>query len=97
MLIDSSAEDIIYTSLFSGIAGNYLRASVVKNGLDPDNLPGADKSKMNFGSGGGTELKAWRDIWSAGQGVSGIHDVANVSAIVERMTREYQATRAQLA
>lgn len=97
MLIDSSAEDIVYTSLFSGIAGNYLRASVVKTGLDPDNLPAADKSKMNFGSGGGTELKAWRDIWSAGHGVSGIHDVASVSAIVEHMTREYQATRARLA
>lgn len=97
MLIDSSAEDIVYTSLFSGIAGNYLRASVVKTGLDPDNLPAADKSKMNFGSGGGTELKAWRDIWSAGHGVSGIHEIASVSAIVEHMTREYQATRARLA
>jgi nitronate monooxygenase len=97
MLCDSSAEDIVYTSLFSGIAGNYLRASVVKSGLDPDNLPAADKSKMNFGSGAGTELKAWRDIWSAGQGVSGIHDVASVSAIVERMAREYQAARVRLA
>jgi nitronate monooxygenase len=97
MPIDSRAEDIVYTSLFSGIAGNYLRASVVKTGLDPDNLPAADKSKMNFGSGGGTELKAWRDIWSAGQGVSGIHDIVSVSAIVERMAREYQATRARLA
>jgi len=97
MLCDSSAEDIVYTSLFSGIAGNYLRASIVKTGLDPDDLPAADKSKMNFGSGGGNDLKAWRDIWSAGQGVSGIHDVASVSAIVERMSSEYQATRLRLA
>jgi nitronate monooxygenase len=97
MLIEASAEDIIYTSLFSGVAGNYLRASVARTGLDPDALPAADKAKMNFGSGGGAELKAWRDIWSAGQGVSGIHDVASVPAITDRMLREYQAARARLA
>jgi nitronate monooxygenase len=97
MLIEASAEDIVYTSLFSGVAGNYLRASVASTGLDPDALPAADKAKMNFGSGGGAELKAWRDIWSAGQGVSGIHDVASVPAITERILREYQAARARLA
>ena len=69
MLVDSRAEDIVYTSLFSGVSGNYLRGSVASAGLDPDNLPEADKTKMNFGSGGNTELKAWRDIWSAGQSV----------------------------
>src|ERR1700722_20078358 len=97
MLIEASAEDIVYTSLFSGVAGNYLRASVARTGLDPDALPAADKAKMNFGSGGGAELKAWRDIWSAGQGVSGIHDVASVPAITDRILREYQAARARLA
>ena len=97
MLIEASAEDIVYTSLFSGVAGNYLRASVARTGLDPDDLPEADKAKMNFGSGGAAELKAWRDIWSAGQGVSGIHDVASVPAITDRMLREYQAARARLA
>ena len=61
--------------LFSGVRGNYLRGSVARTGLDPDNLPEADKTKMNFGTGGNTELKAWRDIWSAGQSVSGIHEV----------------------
>src|SRR6202011_1999368 len=75
MLVDSRAEDIVYTSLFSGISGNYLRGSVVLTGMDPDRLPEADKTKMNFGTGGNTDLKAWRDIWSAGQSVSGIHEV----------------------
>jgi nitronate monooxygenase len=96
MLIESSAEDIVYTSLFSGVAGNYLRGSVARTGLNPDDLPAADKAKMNFGSGAGSELKAWRDIWSAGQGVSGIHDVASVSGIVDRMLGEYRAARARL-
>src|SRR5580698_9397721 len=74
MLVASRAEDIVYTSLFSGVAGNYLRASVARTGLDPDNLPEADKTKMNFGTEGSSELKAWRDIWSAGQSVSGIRE-----------------------
>jgi nitronate monooxygenase len=96
MLIDSRAEDIVYTSLFSGVSGSYLRHSIARNGFDPDNLPTGDKSKMNFGTGGNTEAKAWRDIWSAGQSVSGIHDVATVEALVERMAREYEAVRTQL-
>ncbi len=96
MLIEARAEDIVYTSLFSGVAGNYLRASVVKTGLDPDKLPEADKTKMNFGTGGGTELKVWRDILSAGQSVSGIHDVQTVGALVDRLMSEYQAARALL-
>jgi nitronate monooxygenase len=96
MLIDSTAEEIVYTPLFSGVAGNYLRASVVKAGLDPEKLQSADKSKMNF-SGGNTELKAWRDIWSAGQSVSGIHDVTGVPAIVDRMFMEYQSARLRVA
>ena len=83
MLVDSRGEDIVYTSLFSGVAGNYLRGSVTRAGLDPDNLPAADKSKMNFGTGGASEFKAWRDIWSAGQSVSGIHGVESVAALVD--------------
>jgi len=94
MLIDSAAEDIVYTSLFSGVNGNYLRGSVVRAGLDPDHLPEADKTKMNFGTGGNTAAKAWRDIWSAGQSVSGIHEVDGVSALVARMEGEYAAARA---
>jgi nitronate monooxygenase len=96
MLVDSGAEDIIYTSLFSGIAGNYLRGSVLAAGLDADALPEADKTKMNFGSGGGTELKAWKDIWSAGQSVSGVHAVEPVHSVVERMVREYEAARVRI-
>ncbi|HMK84935.1 MAG TPA: nitronate monooxygenase family protein [Steroidobacteraceae bacterium] len=97
MLIDSVAEDIVYTSLFSGVAGNYLRASVRRTGLDPDHLPAADKSKMNFGSEGASELKAWRDIWSAGQSVSGVHDVVPVHSLVDRLVGEYEMARARLA
>ncbi len=94
MLIESGAEDIIYTSLFSGVSGNYLRGSVLQAGLDPDHLPEADKAKMNFGTGGNTAAKAWRDIWSAGQSVSGIHDIQAVDVLVSRMEREYAAARA---
>jgi nitronate monooxygenase len=91
MLVDSRAEDIVYTSLFSGIAGNYLRASVAETGLDPDNLPDGAKSAMNFAALGGAERKAWKDIWSAGQSVSGIHSVEPVAALVARMAGEYAA------
>src|SRR5271155_5024750 len=94
MLVDSAAEDIVYTSLFSGVNGNYLRGSVARAGLDPDHLPEADKTKMNFGTGGNTAAKAWRDIWSAGQSVSGIHEVEGVGALVARMEGEYAAARA---
>ena len=97
MLIESRAEDIVYTSLFSGVLGNYLRASVVKTGLDPDKLPEADKAKMNFGTEGATELKAWKDIWSAGQSVSGIREVLSVQELVDRMAEEYEAARSRLA
>ena len=96
MLVDSIAEDIVYTSLFSGISGNYLRGSVANNGMDPDHLPSADKTTMNFGSGGNTDRKAWRDIWSAGQSVSGIHEVEPVGALVDRMAAEYEAARVRL-
>src|SRR5262249_23176328 len=67
-IIDSSGEEIVYTNLFTGVHGNYLKRSVAAAGLDPDDLPVADKSKMNFGSGGNQKAKAWRDIWGAGQG-----------------------------
>jgi nitronate monooxygenase len=96
MLIDSGAEDIVYTSLFSGVNGNYLRGSVQRAGLDPERLPDADKAKMNFGTGGNTAAKAWRDIWSAGQSVSGIHEVEAVEALVSRMEGEYAAALAGL-
>ncbi len=97
MLVDSTSDDVVYTSLFTGVKGNYLRRSVAAAGLDPDNLPEADKSKMNFGSGGNMEKKAWRDIWSGGQGVGNIHDVLPARVVVARMIQEYDEARRRLA
>jgi len=88
-LIDSRADDIVYSSLFTGVHGNYLRSSIANSGLDPDNLPSADKSTMNFGSGGNQAAKAWRDIWGAGQGVGNIRDVPTTAELVARLKREY--------
>jgi nitronate monooxygenase len=96
MLVDSGAADIVYTSLFSGVLGNYLKPSVARTGLDPDNLPSGDKSKMNFSGGGNIEAKVWRDIWSAGQGVGSIDDAPPVAELVTRLEAEYRAARAEL-
>jgi nitronate monooxygenase len=96
MLVESGSDDVVYTSLFTGVKGNYLRGSVLAAGLDPDQLPEADKSKMNFGSGGNMEKKAWRDIWSGGQGVGNIHDIAPAGEIVARMVQEYAVAKARL-
>jgi len=95
-LVESRAEDIVYTNLFTGVHGNYLRASIASAGLDPDNLPTADKSAMNFGSGSSRREKAWRDIWGAGQGTGQIHDVPTTAELVDRLEREYRAARARL-
>ena len=97
MLVDTPADDIVYTNLFTGVHGNYLKRSVAAAGLDPDNLPEADKTKMNFGSGGNMEKKAWRDIWGAGQGVGHIHDVLPARDVVARMIQEYDEARRRLA
>jgi nitronate monooxygenase len=96
-IIESSAADIVYTNVFSGVHGNYLKKSIVTAGLDPDNLPQTDKSAMNFGGGGSTKAKAWRDIWGAGQGVGLMDDVPSVSEMVERLKSEYAAARERLA
>jgi nitronate monooxygenase len=96
-IVDSTAEGIVYTNLFTGVHGNYLRSSIEKAGLDPENLPVADKSKMNFASGGNTKAKAWRDIWGAGQSAGPIHDVSPVSVIVDRLEAEYRAARERIA
>ena len=94
MILKSAAEDIVYTALFSGIHGNYLKHSVLETGLDPENLPPRDKNKMNFGSAEGGARKAWRDIWSAGQGVGQIDDVPSTDGLVARLRREYDAAHA---
>ena len=92
-IVESSAADVIYTNLFTGVHGNYLKKSIVAAGLDPENLPVSDKSKMSFGSG---SAKAWRDIWGAGQGVGLMDDVPTVAEMVARLTEQYQAARARL-
>ncbi len=89
MLIDSAAADIVYTDLFSGVHGSYLKGSIVNAGFDPDNLPEDNLRAMNFGTSGKQKVKAWRDIWSAGQGVGTIDDVPTVADLVDRMQREY--------
>ncbi len=96
-IVESSAADVVYTNLFTGVHGNYLKKSIINAGLDPDNLPEADKTKMNFGSGGGSKAKAWRDIWGAGQGVGLMEDVPTVAEMVDRLETEYHAARARLA
>ena len=89
MLIESSANDIVYSNLFTGVLGNYLKPSIQNAGLDPDNLPTADKSAMNFGSGGNTDSKAWKDIWGSGQGIGLIEDAPTVESLVERIKAEF--------
>ena len=89
MLIESTANDIVYSNLFTGVLGNYLKPSIQNAGLDPDNLPTADKSAMNFGSGGNTDSKAWKDIWGSGQGIGLIEDAPTVESLVERIRAEF--------
>ena len=90
MLIESAADDIVYSSLFTGVHGNYLKGSVENAGLDPNNLPEADKSSMNFGSGGNTDAKAWKDIWGSGQGIGSIKDSPSVQTLVNKLTSEFK-------
>ena len=90
MLIESAADDIVYSSLFTGVHGNYLKGSIEKAGLDPKNLPDADKSTMNFGSGGNTESKAWKDIWGSGQGTGSIKDAPSVAKLIDNLEAEFK-------
>lgn len=97
MIVDSSAEDIVYSNLFTGVHGNYLKKSIEMAGLDPTALPESDPSKMNFGSGGESKSKAWKDIWGAGQGVGAVKEVGDVNSLVTRLIREYGQARQRLA
>lgn len=90
MIVASKSADIVYSSLFTGVHGSYLRGSIENAGMDPDNLPDADKTAMDFGSGGGSKAKAWKDIWGAGQGVGSVHDIPPVEELVMRMEQEYR-------
>ena len=93
-IVNSTAQDIVYSSLFTGIHGNYLKSSVKAAGLDPDNLPTADKTAMNFG---GNAVKAWKDIWGSGQGVGQMDDVPTTAALVERLQAEYREAASALS
>lgn len=88
-IVDCSADDIVYSNLFTGVHGNYLRPSIVAAGLDPDNLPQSDASKMDFGALG-SDKKAWRDIWGCGQGIGAIHAVEPAADVIARLKREYE-------
>jgi nitronate monooxygenase len=96
-ILKAAAADIVYTDLFSGVNGNYLKHSVIAAGFDPQNLPKSDPKKMNFGSASGAEKKVWRDIWSAGQGVGQIEAVLPVAEVVAKLGAEYTAARRRLA
>ncbi|MCH4892707.1 MULTISPECIES: NAD(P)H-dependent flavin oxidoreductase [unclassified Sphingomonas] len=95
-IVAGGASDIVYTNLFTGVHGNYLRGSIEAAGLDPDNLPESDPSAMNFGSGGNQKVKAWRDIWGSGQGIGAVTAVESVADRVDRLASEYQAARTRL-
>ncbi len=96
MIVESTGEDIVYTNTFTGVHGNYLRPSIERAGLDPENLPGADKSRMNFGSGGISKAKAWKDIWGSGQGIGSVKDVPTVGAYVDRLKKQYAEAKAEI-
>jgi len=95
-LVDYAASDIVYTNLFTGVHGNYLRPSIEAAGMDPDNLPESDPSKMNFGSGGSSKSKAWKDIWGCGQGINAIKTVAPVADFVAQLRSEYDAAKQRI-
>ena len=97
MIVERGGEDIVYTNLFTGVLGNYLRPSIENAGLDPDNLPQSDPSKMNFNSGGNQEAKAWRDIWGCGQGIGAVKSIPTAGELVARLASEYEAAKAALA
>jgi len=95
-IVEAKAADIVYSDLFTGVSGNYLRQSIEKAGMDPNNLPKGDISTMNFGSGGNSEAKAWKDIWGSGQGIGAIKEVQTVAEFVEQLEAEYRAAKASL-
>jgi nitronate monooxygenase len=96
-IVAGKASDIVYSNLFTGVHGNYLRASIEAAGMDPDNLPEGDLKTMDFGGGNGSKPKAWRDIWGSGQGIGAVSKVESVADRVDRLEREYRAARARLA
>jgi len=96
MIVDSNASDIVYSNLFTGVHGNYLAPSIVNAGMDPANLPESDPSAMNFGSGGNSDKKAWKDIWGCGQGIGAVDAVQSASDAIAKLSEEYQQARRAL-
>ncbi|MCW3475360.1 NAD(P)H-dependent flavin oxidoreductase [Limobrevibacterium gyesilva] len=94
MIVESAASDIVYTNLITGVHGNYLKPSLMRAGLDPENLPSSDPTKMNFGA---DKPKAWKDIWGSGQGIGAVTDVVPAATLVARLAEEYRAARQRLA
>ncbi len=97
MIVECGGEDIVYTNLFTGVHGNYLRPSIERAGLDPENLPQSDPSRMNFGSGGNQDAKAWRDIWGCGQGIGAVTSIPTAGELVARLASEYEDAKRSLA
>jgi nitronate monooxygenase len=95
-IVEAKASDIVYSDLFTGVSGNYLRQSIERAGMDPDNLPKGDISTMNFGSGGNSDAKAWKDIWGSGQGIGAVKAVKTVAEFVDQLAGEYRAAKDSL-
>ena len=95
-IVEAKAANIVYSDLFTGVSGNYLRQSIERAGMDPNNLPKGDISTMNFGSGGNSDAKAWKDIWGSGQGIGAIKEVQTVAQFVDQLEAEYRAAKASL-
>jgi nitronate monooxygenase len=96
-IVDYSADDIVYSSLFTGVHGNYLKPSIAAAGLDPNNLPEGDVSQMDFGSGGNTDAKAWKNIWGCGQGIGAVKTLGTTADYVDRLTTEYHNAKARIS
>lgn len=96
-IVEGTSDDIVYSSLFTGVHGNYLKGSIRAAGLDPDNLPESDPSKMSFGGGDGSKAKAWKDVWGCGQGIGGVTGVLGAGEYVAKLRREYEEARAKFS
>ena len=96
-IVDYNSSDIVYSNLFTGVHGNYLAPSIRDAGMDPDNLPESDPSAMNFGSGGNTDAKAWKNIWGCGQGIGAVKSLGSAADMVARLTEEYETAKQRLS
>ncbi|MDN6379359.1 MAG: nitronate monooxygenase family protein, partial [Brevibacterium aurantiacum] len=96
MIVDSAAEDVVYSNYFTGVKGNYLRGSITASGLDPDNLPEADPTKMDFGTKDGSDSKAWKDIWGSGQGIGVLREKSSTAELVDSLATQFEAAKKEL-